>query len=410
MRVTIPSILFGIVVLGSIAGDVTAQRQGPYGKDALDVARSNNQFTLDLYGQLRQEKGNLFFSPYSISSALAMTYAGARGETATAMANTLHFSLPQNRFHPAMGELVHRFNAQAKDRPYQLRVATALWGQKGFTFLPDFLKLTQDQYEAALKEVDFANNTEQARRTINAWVERQTQDKIKDLIQKGVLHGDTRLVLTNAIYFKAPWQDEFHKPMTKEEPFTLADGSKTRAPLMHKSEKLQYVAGEDFQAVAIPYKSRALSMIVLLPRKADGLPDLEKSLTVDRLEQWLKQMEEYQVDLKLPRFKVTAQFSLKDQLSRMGMGVAFSNKADFSGMSSEANLKIDAVIHKAYVDVNEKGTEAAAATAVAIGLTSAPQIPEKRANFHADRPFLFLIRENQTGSILVAGRLVNPGN
>jgi serpin B len=394
------------LLLSLTVSSTTAQPLPNYSKDALAVAHNNNEFALDLYGQLGKEKGNVFFSPYSISSALAMTYAGARGKTEQAMRKTLHFDLPNQRFHPAFGELVHGFNAQDAKRPYQLSVANALWGQKGFTFLPAFLKVAQDQYEAGLKQLDFAKDPEKSRQTINAWVEDKTHDKIKQLLQPGTVQNDTRLILTNAIYFKSSWFDQFKKNATKQEDFTTTGVAKVKVPMMHKFEKLQYAEGDGFQAVNVPYKNYALSMIVLLP-KAGGLGALEKSLTADNLGTWLKKMEMYEVDLKLPKFKITAQFKLKPTLTAMGMGVAFSDSANFSGMTSQEGLKIDQVVHKAFVDVNEEGTEAAAATAVIMAPTAAP-VKVRRATFHADRPFVFLIRENRTGSILFMGRVTNP--
>jgi serpin B len=286
-------------------------------------------------------------------------------------------------------------------------VANALWGQKGYTFLPAFLKVTEDQYGAGLKELDFAKDTDKARQTINAWVEKETQNKIKELLKPGILQDDTRLVLTNAIYFKAPWQEPFGDGSTKPAPFTKADGSKIEVPMMAKGDMMQYTEGDNFQAVAIPYKGHELSMVIFLPKKADGLAELEKSLTSANVDTWLKKMSSYQVSLKLPKFKTTSEFNLKAVLSKMGMALAFSNQADFSGMTSQEKLKIDEVVHKAFVDVNEKGTEAAAATAVIMRPTSAIINP-KTAVFHADHPFIVLIRENQTGSILFMGRVVDP--
>jgi serpin B len=376
--------------------------------DALNVAKSNNLFALDLYAQLGKEEGNLFFSPYSISSALSMTYAGAKGKTAQEMASTLHFSLPEDRLHAAAGELVAFLNGSGKDRPYQLSVANALWGQKGLNFLPQFLKLNETNYGAGLKEVDFVQATEPARKTINAWVEKQTNDKIKDLLKPGDLTAATRLVLTNAIYFKSPWQNKFWKESTKPEDFTLAAGTKAKVPMMHKVETTAYAEGGTLEIVAIPYKDHALSMVVLLPKKADGLPELEKQLSEANLIQWLKKLTAHQVDLKLPKFKVTSQINLKKQLSDMGMGLAFSGGADFSGMSTQEKLQISEVIHKAFVDVHEEGTEAAAATAViTMGGTAVPP-PLPKVNFHVDRPFVYLILDTQSGAILFMGRVTNP--
>jgi serpin B len=400
--------LLAVTLVASAAGQDQSV-PGPLSADAKAVVQGNNLFACDLYAQLRQEPDNLFFSPYSISTALAMTYAGARGNTAAEMAATMHFDLPPEKLHPGFGELIKHLNAPGKDRPYQLTVANRLWGQQGYNFLPEFLKLTEDQYRAGLKEVNFAGATEAARQEINAWVEKQTQDKIKELLKKGVLNVNTRLVLTNAIYFKAPWAVPFEEAATKPGDFTLASGDKAQVPMMHKAEKkLLYLKGKDFTAVQIPYKGHELAMVVLLPNTADGLAAVEKSVSAAQLNTWLKQMTLHKVDLKLPKFKVTSEFSLKTVLSDMGMKSAFDPKAaDFSGMTSPTKLFISAVIHKAFVDVNEKDTEAAAATAVVMqGKSEPPEYPH--ATFHVNRPFLFLLKEQQTGSILFVGRVTDP--
>jgi serpin B len=381
----------------------------PLTADARTVAQDGNVFGLNLYGELRKDEGNLFCSPYSISSALSMTYAGARGETAAEMAATLHFHLPADRQHAGAGVLTKYFNAEkaGQERHYQLAVANALWGQKGYSFLPAFVNLTENQYGARLAEVSFAENTNEARQTINRWVEKKTNDKIKDLIPPGAITNITRLVLTNAIYFKSPWHEKFFKGATKQEDFTRADGSKVKVPLMAKSERLLYLDGGTYRAVNIPYLGHALSMVVLLPKEAGGLPQFEKGLTAAHLDQILKKMTPHEVNLKLPKFKVTSMFDLGGTLKSMGMPLAFSDKADFSGMTTQERLFISRVIHKAFVDVNEEGTEAAAATAVIMEGESKPAALPK-AVFRADHPFLFLIRENQTGSILFLGRLNDP--
>ena len=379
-------------------------------KDRQAVVNGNNDFAYDLYKELRENEGNLFFSPYSISTALGMTYAGARAETAEQMANTLHFPLKQKRLHPAFKQITGLLNAQGKQRPYELSVANALWGQKGFSFLPEFIKTTRQDYDAGFAELDFVNESEKARQTINKWVEGKTNDKIKDLIPKGVLNEDTRLVLTNAIYFKSAWAQEFFKAQTKQEPFLVSGKTSVKVPMMHKGEKLNYMQTDEFQLVNIPYQGQQLSMIVVLPKSEKEFSGVENSLTNANLNKWLRASKLHIVDLKLPKFKVTDEISLKKYLSKMGMPLAFSNQANFSGMTSEERVKIDEVLHKAFVDVHEKGTEAAAATAVIIAKVTAilnPKLPP-RANFHADKPFMFLIRENRTGSILFMGRVNDP--
>lgn len=399
------------VVLGFMAWNNANHGQAQAGREDTPVRQmvaGNTRFATDLFGQLAKKDGNLFLSPYSISTALAMTYGGARNDTAAQMAKVLHLGNDPDAVQTGFGELTRTLNDKKVKRTYQLSIANALWGQENYGFLPEFIRRTELAYGAGLKEVDFVTRTEAARKTINAWVEGQTNKKIQDLIQPGVLTVDTRLVLTNAIYFKAPWDHEFVKGATKPADFTLADGAKVQVPLMIKSEKAKYFEGDGFQLAELPYKSHDLSMVVLLPKKHDGMRDLEKQLTAANLTQWLQAARPHQVNLSLPKFKTTSEFSLKNALVAMGMTDAFDQlKADFSGMSSRDRLFISAVVHKAFVDVHEQGTEAAAATAVVVSLTSAP-IALPKAEFHVNRPFLFLIRERQTGSVLFLGRVMDP--
>jgi serpin B len=373
--------------------------------DRAAVVKGNTQFALELYAKLRQQEGNLFLSPYSISTALAMTYGGARGQTADEMARTLHFDLPGEKLHPAFGALLQEVNGPGdKKRGYQLTTANALWGQKGYPFHADFLKLNKDSYGAGLNDVDFIGNTEMARQTINTWVEKQTHDKIKDLLKEGVLTRDTRMVLTNAIYFKGDWFSQFKKDATRDESFFVTADKQVKAPLMHQKGQFNYHETDSFQALELPYVGKELSMVVLLPKKKDGLGELEKSLSVASLGDTLRGLRLSEVVVTLPKFKVTAEFSLRKTLSELGMATAFGAGADFSGIASKEGLKLADVVHKAFVDVNEEGTEAAAATAVILEAKSKKVIPE----FRADHPFLFLIRDMRSDSILFLGRLVEP--
>jgi serpin B len=267
------------------------------------------------------------------------------------------------------------------------------------------VKLNKENYGAGLKEVDFAADAEGARKTINAWVEKETKEKIKELLRPGVVGSDTRLVLTNAIYFKGDWARQFKKDATREEEFRLGGGKGVRAPLMRQRRTFGYLDGGTFQALEMPYAGKDLSMVVLLPKKLDGLPDLEKSLTPDDLVGWLKRLREQEVDVALPRFKLTAEFELKPVLSSLGMPLAFTaGKADFSGVDGSRKLFLSAVVHKAFVDVNEQGTEAAAATGVVARATAVHVTPV----FRADHPFVFLIRDRRSDSVLFLGRLANP--
>ena len=379
--------------------------------DRSTAVEGNNAFAVELYGRLRKQSGNLFFSPESISTALAMAYAGARGDTAAEMAKTLHFTLPPGQLHPAMGALLTDLNAPHDG--YQLRVANALWAQQDYTFLDDFLRLLKTDYGAGLNRVDFKAAPEAARLAINHWVEQRTEDKIKDLLQPGVVDSATRLLLTNAIYFKGDWQTQFDKTQTKDEDFHLSSARTVEAPLMHREDQFNYFNGGTFQALEIPYKTGELSMIVFLPNEVSGLSALEASLTPAAMQQWLGQLRPAaKVILTLPKFTMTREFNLAGTLGAMGMPRAFQNDlADFSGMTGDRGHKlfISAVIHKAFVDVNEEGTEAAAATSVTMRAATA-HAPDRTPPivFRADHPFLFLIRDNRSGGILFMGRVADP--
>ena len=373
------------------------------------VVAGNNAFAVALYGQLRSQSGNLFFSPESISTALAMAYAGARGDTASQMAKTLHFTLPLDQLNPAMGALLGDLNTTHQN--YQLNVANALWAQQGYTFLDSFLNVLKTNYGAGLNQVNFKGATEAARLTINQWVEKKTQDKIKDLLQPGALRSDTRLVLTNAIYFKGDWETQFDKAQTKNEVFFLSPSQTATTPLMHREGSFSYFNGGTFQALEIPYKSKELSIIIFLPKDRGGLSEMEQSLTASNLQQWLHQLGPVpKVIVTLPKFKSTQQFELGSTLRAMGMPAAFGGSADFSGMTGKRDFAISEVIHKAYIDVNEEGTEAAAATSVTMRAMAMRPVEQAPPVFRADHPFVFLIRDNRSDSILFMGRMANPAS
>lgn len=399
------------VAAAALATSVGRTKEARGGKKPSTPAlvRGNNEFAFDLYAQLRTRKGNLFSSPYSISTALAMTYTGARGATATEMARALHFAPDRNRLADGFHGLTGQLDVAGKDAPYRLHVANSLWCQQGDGLPPGFTKRLLTDFRAEANTVDFKKAREEARRAINAWVEEKTQDKIKDLIQPGVLDAQTRLVLANAIYFKARWQRVFGERATRKEDFHLGGGKTVQVPLMHQNAGFAYLDGGAFQLLRMPYQRGALEMVVLLPKKVEGLADFENGLTAAKLDRWLGRTEDYQVDVTLPRFKVTSQFDLKEALSALGMRRAFTPGADFSGITRSQPLSISAVIHKAYGDVNEKGTEAAAATAVVMRKAAAfrPR-PKPKATFRADHPFVFMIRHHPTASILFLGRVTNP--
>ncbi len=380
-------------------------------QDLAELVSGNNGFAFDLYHALRESQdGNLFYSPLSISIALAMVWAGARGETERQMAETLHFTLPQTRLHPAFNaldlELARRGQgAQGKDnKGFRLHVVNALWGQKDYQFLSEFLETLARNYDAGLRLLDFAGDPEAARRIINDWVSRQTEGRIQDLIPPGTIDALTRLVLTNAIYFNAAWDQPFDRRDTRDGTFYLLDGSQVAVPMMRQMAKYGYAGGEGFQAVELPYDGGELAMVILLP-DAGRFEEFERSLSASQMEEILRRLEYQRLHLTMPRFRVESAIGLRDVLAEMGMPAAFDpGQADFSGMDDSRDLYISHVLHKAFVVVDESGTEAAAATAVVIGLTSLPSHMEVTV----DRPFIFLIRDLQTGTILFIGRVVNP--
>jgi serpin B len=372
-------------------------------RDSVDaVVEGNTEFALDLYQVLRAREGNLFFSPHSISTALAMTYAGARGSTESQMARVLHFLLDQEQLHPTFAWLEASLRDLEKKGRVQLSVANSLWPQEGFALLDEFLALTKHYYGVQITAVDYGR-AEDARRTINAWVEDKTADKIQELILPDMVGPLTVLVLVNAIYFKGDWASQFDEQLTRRAPFSITPDEQAQVMMMTQKHEFRYAEAGDLQVLELPYAGEDLSMFVLLPAEVGGLADLEDRLTVERLERWTKHLWETDVEVFLPRFEVTLPIKLSDTLHAMGMSDAFSRTADFSGMAKE-QLFISEVVHKAFVKVNEEGTEAAAATAVIVDRGAPPPVP----TFRADHPFLFLIRENTTGSILFLGRVVDP--
>lgn len=378
--------------------------------DQQALVSGNSAFALDLYQQVRQKEGNLFYSPFSISTALAMTWAGAKGDTEAEMAKTLSFDLPQNQLHPAFNwldlELESRGQgAQGADgKGFRLNVVNALWGQIGYPFEAPFLDTLGLHYGAGMHIVNFQDAPQQAADLINGWVSDQTEGKIEKLVPVEVLTPATVLVLTNAIYFNAAWRDPFDTANTQDGAFTKADGSTVTVPMMHGYPEMAYGKGDGYQAVALPYDGDELSMVVILP-DAGTLDAFEASLDATALDGILGSMSGHQVDITMPKFKFEYELGLKKVLQAMGMELAFdASAADLTGINSGGKPYIQDVLHKAFVGVNEAGTEAAAATAVIVGDESAPE----PASITLDHPFLFLIRDNATGSLLFVGRVADP--
>lgn len=378
----------------------------------LGVATGVNPFAADLYAKLRGEKGNVFVSPLGICAALGMTAAGAKGETLTQMAKVLHLSAQGGSAqHRKFNQLIHSlYGPQRKARPYQLDVANAIWAQNGYPWREEFKQAVRNLYEAELNDVDFKAAAEKNRESINKWVAEKTREKIKDLFAPGTIDQLTRLVLVNAVYFKSQWETPFSKAATKDMPFLLADGTKQDVPMMYQKAAVRIADGDAFHVLELLYAAKQTSMLIVLPRKTDGLPGVESNATAENWAKWTKDLKPAgDVQIYLPRFKVSSQFTLNDTLKAMGMGDAFDfDKADFGNMVTskpEGPLAITSVVHKAYCDVNEEGTEAAAATGVVVGVRSAPAKPKV---FKADHPFLFAIRHNPTDTILFLGRMDNP--
>jgi len=375
--------------------------------DAALLVEGNTAFAFNLYQALRGQDGNLFYSPHSISVALAMTYAGARGQTAEQMAATLRFLLAQERLHPAFNwldaELATRGEgAEGKDgQGFRLNVVNAIWGQKDYSFLPAFLDVLAENYGAGLNVLDFVNETEQSRLKINDWVSYHTEGRIEDLIPQGAIDALTRLVLTNAIYFNAAWAQPFNRSMTADGPFYLLDGTQVAVPMMRESQPVSYVRATGYQAVELFYDGGELSMLILLP-DAGQFDVFEGALDAQRIRNIIGALQPGRVFLTMPKFEFDSEFSLSNTLAAMGMPVAFSGAADFSGMTGNRDLFISEVVHKAFVAVDEEGTEAAAATGVVMTTSMPPELT-------LDRPFIFLIRDIDTGAILFVGRVLNPG-
>lgn len=422
MKKIILSLMMTVVLLSSMSCAQTVSGEElksdkPYdtspdvsATDLETLVGGNNAFAFDLYQELIKEGGNIFYSPYSLSLALAMTYAGADGETEQQMAEVLHFILEDEDLHAAFNKLALELagrgeDAESKDdEGFRLNIVNAIWGQQDYDFLSEFLDVLAENYDAGLRLLDFIEAPEESRIAINDWVSDQTEGRIEDLIKEGIITSLTRLVLTNAIYFNAAWQYPFDEDNTSDALFHLLDGSDVTVQMMHQAEDLGYAEGNSYQAVELKYDGGELSMIILLPE--DGNFDaFESSLDAQMLEKIIGDIGTTNVTLAMPKFEYDSEFSLKDTLETIGMPIAFSMGADFSGMTGNDELFIKDVVHKAFVSVDEAGTEAAAASAVIMDLKAAPGEPTEVT---IDQPFIFLIRDIQTGTILFVGRVMNP--
>lgn len=370
------------------------------------VVSANNQFAMDLYSKYKSKDGNVFFSPYSISSALAMTYEGAKGQTADEMQRVLHLPDSKDKIRSDFASIYSGLNKA--DKPYNLTTANALWAQKDYPFLNDYLSAVGLYYDGKVTNLDFQSDPESSRITINRWVENKTNDRIKDLIPAGLITPDTKLVLTNAIYFKANWSEQFDSDLTTNQSFKLDSGTTINSSMMYQTETFNYGETNSLQILEMPYLGNDISMLIILP-KGNSLNELENAINTTNLDNWKRDMNSEEVRVSLPKFKFETKYFMANDLEEMGMPTAFSDAADFSGMTGKKDLKIDQVIHQTFVEVSESGTEAAAATAVIMMPTAMPPGPEPQPKvFNADHPFIFVIQEKSTGNILFMGRVMNP--
>jgi serpin B len=409
-------LMVGLAACSQAAGGDLIQSEKPRetapevsASDLATLVNGNSTFAFNLYQELKEKEGNLFYSPYSISLALAMTYGGARTETEEQMADALSFILSQNQLHPAFNALSLELDsrgegAEGKDgEGFRLNIVNAIWGQRDYEFLAEFLDLLAVNYGAGLRVLDFINAPEESRITINDWVAEQTEGRIEDLIPQGLINPLTRLVLTNAIYFNAAWLYPFEEDVTEDGIFYLPDGSEVTVPMMSQTESFGYAEGDGYQAVELPYDGEELSMVILLPALGQ-FEAFEEALNAQQVDGIIDSLDYREVALTMPKFEFDSSFSLQEALSALGMPIAFSTSADFSGMTGNRELYIADVVHKAFVSVDEAGTEAAAATGVVMELTAMPETVEVTI----DRPFIFLIRDIETGAILFVGRTLNP--
>ena len=387
-----------ILMLGSLFGQDL---------DSREIIEANNRFAINLYSQYKSEEGNIFFSPFSISTAMAMVYEGAEGKTAKEIKSVFGFPKYDNSRRNQYSNLLSEINK--KDKEYALNTANALWAEQDFNFLDKYLTTVEKYYGGKTTNLDFKNQPDASRLIINNWVEDKTNNKIKDLFPEGSIHPLTRLVLTNAIYFKAEWLKQFDADKTRDMNFRVNPDKSIKVPMMQRTDRksiFDYTQNEDLQILEMPYAGEDLSMLILLPFD-DDIEVLENSFTIEKLTEWKKSLRKRRVNIYIPKFKFETKYLLNETLSDLGMPTAFTNSADFSGMTGKKDLKITAVIHQAFIEVNEEGTEAAAATAVVLGIRSKkPPTPI----FKADHPFIFIIQQNETGNILFMGRVSNPKN
>jgi serpin B len=407
-------ILVCILACGCTTTSLPTEEEQPSPADTEVVVEANNRFACDLYQRLsdeeRNEGENIFFSPYSISTALALTYEGAAGETADEIRAVFYF--PENRSALREGSKALIDDVNRGDSAYTLRTANALWAEKTHPFLPGYISVAEDYYGAEVENLDFINAPDASRQTINRWVEDQTEDLIRDLIPEGAINSLTRLVITNAVYFKGTWVLQFDENLTSKSAFTTARGETVTVQMMQRTDeeaRYPYAETDDLQILKMPYEhggTKSLSMLVLLPETND-IRAAEEALGTPELSEAIAGMEEERVMVYFPKFTLECDYLLTDTLPAMGMPTAFGSSADFSGLDGTPELFITDVIHKAFIEVNEEGTEAAAATAVVLGKGVAIE-EDPVPVFRADHPFVFMIIDDENGNVLFMGRIAEP--
>ena len=367
---------------------------------------NNNRFTFELFSGLNNSENNLFLSPFSVSSALAMTYEGARNKTRTEMSEVLHFPLDGNILNTSFKRIISETQKSVNPKFYRLNIANSIWAQKNYRFLHSFFTAVNEYYGAKIEEVNFktAEEREIARKKINDWTAKKTNDKIKDLLDKNSLDSDTKMVLVNAVYFLAKWDKTFNEKLTKQDIFYGFEKN-VKKDFMHTKKRMKYAENEGVKLVEIPYKDKRASMIIIMPDTSLNYRNFVKNLNINSYRKLYKNGEYHNVNLTFPKFKINYKNDLAKTLYDAGMQRAFSNRADFTGMTCKKELRIDKVIHQTFINVDEAGTEAAAATAVVMKRITSVN-PNDIVNFKADRPFVFLIAEKNTGSILFIGQLV----
>jgi len=372
------------------------------------VVEGNSRFAFDLYAKVKEDK-NIFFSPFSISSALSMTYAGAANKTEAEMREVLYFKENNDKFHKEFSEILKKVEVKTKDKASpQISIANKLYAQKDYKFKDDFLSIPKKYYNSELQKVDFKDekNRDEARKEINSWVEKNTNNKIQELIAPNILSDLTRLVLVNALYFKAPWQTFFKEEKTSKKEFWTDEKNSTKVDFMQGIYKSAYFQNDMLQIAVLPYKDNVASLIIFLPKEKNGFSEFQKEFTYENYTKWMSKTVSKKIAFSIPKFKIEDNYRLKDVFQKMGMKAPFSRKADFSGMTGNKELKISKIIHKSFIEIDEKGTEAAAATAVVMNRKNGNSgLP---VSFKADHSFIFIIKDNRTNSILFMGHVIKP--